>query len=79
MGRSRDNVDFGRLMSQDYQREWLEQRERKQQQHKEKLKVSQTIQKCYCTLLYDMVQCITGKESSTKEETTRTFDESSKN
>lgn len=35
----RDNVDFARLMSLDYQREWLEQRERKQQQQKEKLKV----------------------------------------
>ena len=40
-GRGRDNVDFGRLMALDYQREWLEQRERKQQQQREKLKVSQ--------------------------------------
>ena len=39
IGMGRDNVDFGRLMSLDYQREWLEQRERKQQLHKEKLKV----------------------------------------
>lgn len=40
MGGGRDGVDFGRLMSQDYRREWFEQRERKEQQHKDKLKVS---------------------------------------
>ena len=39
MGAGRDGVDFGRLMSQDYRREWLEERERKEQQHKDKLKV----------------------------------------
>ena len=40
MGKGRDGVDFGRLMSQDYRREWFEQRERKEQQHKDKLKVN---------------------------------------
>ena len=40
-GGGRDDVNFSRLMSLDYQREWLEQRQRKQQQNKEKLKVGQ--------------------------------------
>ena len=47
--RGRDGVDFARLMSQDYGRVWLEQRERFEQQHRDKLKVSQSLSCRYLT------------------------------